>query len=271
MGKSKNRDRIYDAEDQFQENHKRCETGEPGKIGLSRHSLVSLCPKTSRHKKFVEDYYKTPATAFVVTGYAGTAKTFLAMWLAFDSVFDQEGYHKVVVIRSPVETRDTGFKPGTEEEKAAVFEKPYKSLTMDLFKEAGPSTYNYLKKQGVFQFELSSNQRGVTFHNSIVIIDEVQNMDYDELKTILTRAGQNCKFIICGDFAQDDLKRDRRNAESGLRKWMEVFKRMDDNVTSVHSFYHKDDIVRSDFVRDLLITEIEMEKEIIKLQEKNAA
>ena len=261
MGKKQNQDRVFDASEQFQPNHTAGSTGDKGKVGLSRHSLCNMNPKTENHKAFVEAFYNSTAEVFIVTGYPGTAKTFLSMWMAFDDVFEGDGYHKVSIFRSPVESRDTGFKPGTEEEKASVFEKPYKSLIFDLFPDAGASTYNFLKEKGKLSFELTSNQRGVTLHNQIVIIDEVQNMDFREALGMITRKGRNCKIILCGDFAQDDLSGDRRNAPSCLSKLMRVFKRMDPRKTSVHSFYDYDDIVRDDWVKDFIIATVEEEKE----------
>ena len=86
----------------------------------------------------IEPLTRNQLTAFessknlVLHGLAGTGKTFISSYLAFDDMTKGE-YQKLVIIRSAVPTRDIGFLPGTEKEKASVYEEPYKDIANDLF------------------------------------------------------------------------------------------------------------------------------------------
>ena len=108
----------------------------------------------------------------------------------------------------------------------------------------GDDPYGQLKKKGVIDFITTSYIRGVTFHDSVIIVDECQNMSFHELDSIITRVGQNCRIIFCGDFFQADLR------NTGIRDFMSIIKKMDE-FTFIE--FGISDIVRSDFVRNYLI------------------
>lgn len=176
----------------------------------------------------------------VLHGVAGTGKTFISCYLAFDDI-DKDLYQQLVVIRSAVPTRDIGFLPGTEKEKAGVYEEPYKNIAVELFGRG--DAYEVLKSKGLVHFMTTSFVRGITLKHSVVLIDECQNMSFHELDSIITRIGENCRVILCGDFRQADLQK------NGLHDILRVFKAMD-------SFDMIDfeiaDIVRSGFVKDYI-------------------
>ncbi len=180
----------------------------------------------------------------VLHGSAGTGKTYVSMYLGFKDIRDGL-YNKVVIIRSAVPTRDMGFLPGREDEKARVYEEPYYNIVADIF-ERGDG-YEYLKEKDIISFMTTSFIRGLTMEDSVVIVDECQNMSFHELDSIITRMGNNCRIIFCGDFMQSDLKKGEKD---GIRNFLEILNRM----------YHFDciefgidDIVRSDFVKEYLI------------------
>ena len=95
--------------------------------------------------------------------------------------------------------------------------------------------------------------RGLTFDNSIVIVDECQNLSFHELDTIITRIGQDSKIIFCGDFDQTDLV--KTNERNGLHDFLRILNEMDEfNCTE----FTLGDIVRSGFVRNYLINKIKL-------------
>ena len=182
----------------------------------------------------------------VLHGVAGTGKTFISCYLAFDDMIKQE-YHKLVIIRSAVSTRDIGFLPGNEKEKAHVYEEPYKDICIELFQRG--DAYEILKTKGLVHFMTTSFVRGVTLRNATILIDECQNMTFHELDSIITRVGQGCRVIFCGDFRQSDLR------TNGLKDFIRILKAMD-NFDLVD--FEIQDIVRSNFVKAYITAKTEL-------------
>lgn len=183
-------------------------------------------------------------------GVAGTGKTFLAMYLALRDVLSgHDQKKKIFIVRSVVPTRDMGFLPGNQKEKARAYEAPYFTICNELFGRG--DAYETLKSKNIIEFITTSFVRGITLDNSIVIVDECQNMAAMELHSVMTRIGQNTKILFCGDTRQDDLTSERKKEESGLAEFMKILKRM-------KSFdfieFGENDIVRSDLVKEYIIT-----------------
>ena len=139
----------------------------------------------------------------VLHGIAGTGKTFISCYLAFDDMI-KGLYKQLIIIRSAVPTRDIGFLPGTEKEKASVYEDPYKNIAVELFQRG--DAYDNLKQKALVHFMTTSYIRGITLKNAVIMIDECQNMSFHELDSIITRVGEDCRVIFCGDFRQADLQ-----------------------------------------------------------------
>lgn len=176
-------------------------------------------------------------------GCAGTGKTYISLYLGLDDIRNSL-YKKIIIVRSAVPSREIGFLPGTEAEKSRIYEQPYIAICKDLF-ERGDDPYGQLKSKDVITFMTTSYLRGITFEDSVVIVDECQNMTFHELDSIITRIGYNCRIIFCGDFFQSDLR------NNGLDKFMTILKNM-------HEFdfieFGIQDIVRSDLVKNYLVT-----------------
>jgi phosphate starvation-inducible protein PhoH len=190
-----------------------------------------------------------------LTGSPGTGKSFLALFKALEDFEAGEQYQKIVIVRSSVSGRAMGFLPGSSKEKMEVFEAPYISIVNELYGRG--DAYSILKNKGIIEFISSSFLRGTTWNNMIVIVDECQNMSYQELSTILTRFGSNCKLILCGDVNQDDLTSERYNETSGYAKILEILQ----GVKRAYSLtFGVDDIVRSGFVKDFIIAANRYEK-----------
>lgn len=177
----------------------------------------------------------------VLSGTAGTGKTFLAMNLAMEGLMDAT-YERVVIIRSIVPTRDIGFLPGNASEKCSPYEEPYKQVAIELFGRG--DAYEILKQRAFVDFMPTSFIRGTTINNAFIILDEAQNLTFHELDSVATRVGENCRVAICGDYKQADL------AKNGLKDFLRI-------LANMRSFdtveFTSDDIVRSGFVADYII------------------
>jgi len=182
-------------------------------------------------------------------GIAGTGKTFLALYFSLSEIFARESYYnKVYIVRSVVPTRDMGFLPGSQKEKMRVYEGPYVDICNKLFQRG--DAYEILKQKASVEFISTSFLRGSTFDDCIIIVDEVQNMSDQELHTVMTRVGENCRIIFCGDVKQDDLTSERKKELSGLKNFLKIIERMKEFKFIE---FHAEDIVRSDIVKSYII------------------
>jgi phosphate starvation-inducible protein PhoH len=164
----------------------------------------------------------------VLHGVAGTGKTFISCYLAFDDM-TKGIYKQLIIIRSAVPTRDIGFLPGSEKEKASVYEEPYKDIAVELFQRG--DSYEILKTKGLLHFMTTSYLRGITLKDAIIIV------------------GTNCRIVFCGDFRQADLQK------NGLQEFIRILKAMDQ--FDLIDFEIKD-IVRSDFVKDYITAKTDL-------------
>jgi phosphate starvation-inducible PhoH-like protein len=184
----------------------------------------------------------------VLTGTAGTGKTFNALYLALEDVLDKDTeYDKLIIVRSMVPTRDMGFLPGTKAEKEDAFTTPYKNICCELFGDK--ASYNKMLIGGQIQFESTSFIRGTTFDNSIIVVDEMQNLNFHELDSVITRVGRSTKIIFSGDYKQSDFKYE--DEKQGIVKFLQIVEQLK-NFEIIN--FGWEDIVRSDFVRDYIMT-----------------
>lgn len=210
----------------------------------------NIKPMNEKQRRFFEAF-DNEVSIITQMGSAGTGKTFNAIYKALREVFDQGVYQKLIIVRSPVESRSIGFLKGTAEEKIAAYERPYRDIIEQLITCDNKSGhYDNLKALGYVEFMPTSFLRGVTFDNTIIIVDEAQNADFGELFTIATRIGNNTKMILCGDTLQNDLV--RKKEKSGIYDFLKILDIMDDS-TNEKIVYTPEDVVRSDLVKKLLI------------------
>ena len=134
-----------------------------------------------------------------------------------------------------------------KEEKEEPYKAPYKSICGELFGYDG--AWGKLTTTKSVGFETTSFIRGVTFDRTILVVDEMQNMNFHELDSIITRIGNDCKIIFCGDHNQTDFK--RKDEKDGIIKFISLIEQM--RFFRVINFGWVD-IVRSDFVRDYIMT-----------------
>ena len=223
---------------------------------INTNDLVTIKPITD-NQKLVFSTWKKGLNQFLF-GAAGTGKTFVSLYLALQEVMDlKKSVDKVILVRSLIPTREIGFLPGDEEDKAALYQVPYRNMVQFMFEmpneQAFNNLYDKLKSQGSLYFLSTSFLRGLTFDNSIIIVDECQNLNFHELDTIITRVGQDSKIMFCGDFNQTDLV--KNNEKNGLHDFMRILEEMKEfNCTE----FNIGDIVRSGFVRSYLINKTKM-------------
>ena len=223
---------------------------------INHTNLVNIKSITD-NQKLVFDSWKKGKNQFLF-GAAGTGKTFISLFLALKDVLDlKKPYDKVVLVRSLIPTREIGFLPGDEEDKAALYQVPYQNMVQFMFEMQNEQQFNNLydklKGQGTLYFLSTSFLRGLTFDNTIIIVDECQNLNFHELDTIITRVGQDSKIIFCGDFDQTDLV--KQNERNGLHDFLRILEEMEEFNCIEFTI---GDIVRSGFVRSYLINKIKL-------------
>ena len=223
---------------------------------INHTNLVNIKSITD-NQKVVFDSWKKGKNQFLF-GAAGTGKTFISLYLALKDVLDlKKSYDKVVLVRSLIPTREIGFLPGDEEDKGSLYQVPYQNMVQFMFEMQNEQQFNNLydrlKGQGSLYFLSTSFLRGLTFDNTIIIVDECQNMNFHELDTIITRVGQDSKIVFCGDFDQTDLV--KQNERNGLHDFLRILEEMDEFNCIEFTI---GDIVRSGFVRSYLINKIKL-------------
>lgn len=214
--------------------------------------LKSISPLTDNQKLFF-DAYRRGHDFITLHGVAGTGKTFCALYKALEDVLDRSTpFEKVVVVRSSVQSRDMGFLPGHADEKMSIFKQPYQQICHMLFDRS--DAWQKLEEQGVVEFMSTSFMRGTSFSNTIIVVDECQNMSFEELDTVMTRVGEYSKIIWCGDYRQTDLK--KNNDKSGLHKFFGITHNMKGNAKIE---FEVEDIVRSRRVKEYIIAKMRYE------------
>jgi len=222
---------------------------------LSSEYLIDIDPLTENQKRLFNSY--SEGKHIVAYGCAGTGKTFITLYNALVDVLDEHSpYEKIYLVRSLVATREIGFLPGTHDDKADIYQIPYKNMVKYMFQMPSDSEfemlYGNLKSQETIKFWSTSFLRGTTLDNAIIIVDEFQNLNFHELDSIITRVGENTKICFCGDASQSDLQ--KTNERNGIVDFMTVLRKM--NSFDIIEF-GVDDIVRSGLVKEYIIAKME--------------
>lgn len=211
---------------------------------LDGFELIDFSPKTDNQARMFDDFHN--GSNILAIGSAGSGKTVVSLYLALQKLITN-GIDKIIILRSAVPTRNQGFLPGTQAEKDDIYKPAYIQLVNFLFHS--DTAWDTLTKRGYIQFMSTSYVRSITFENAVIIFDEIQNADFSETISVLTRLGEGCKVFLCGDIRQNDLERKRE--VSGFLNILKVINRMDNHFSVIE--FTRDDIVRSKFVKDLII------------------
>jgi phosphate starvation-inducible PhoH-like protein len=181
----------------------------------------------------------------IITGPPGTGKTYLSCARALKYVKDHnEPYQKIVLIKSVNVPKDEeiGYLKGTLEEKMEMYMYPFIS---NFHKVIGKTATEELKANGVIEILPIKFALGVTLDNSIVLIDEAQQIAKDHLHTLSTRIGTNSKMIFLGDIKQKSVNKSQKSA---LEILMEHF---DGHEGIGSAKLGVDDIVRHPIIKTL--------------------
>ena len=218
--------------------------------------LLDIKPLTPSQEKVFDAWEKNKH--LFLFGAAGTGKSFVTMYLALRDILDERTpYNKLYIVRSLVPTREIGFLPGDHEDKANLYQIPYKNMLRFMFEMPDDPSfemlYSNLKSQDTISFWSTSFIRGTTIDNSIVLVDESENLNFHELDSIITRLGVNSKIVFAGDAAQTDLQ--KAHEKTGIMDFKKIIDDMDE-FESIE--FGIDDIVRSGLVKSYLISKINL-------------
>lgn len=218
--------------------------------------LKTFDPLTDNQKLFF-DAYKRGDYFVALHGVAGTGKTFCALYKALEEVMDKSNpFRKIIVVRSAVQSREVGHLPGDVQEKMEIYQQPYRQICETLFDRK--DAWDRLEEQGFIEFISTSFIRGMSFDDAIIIVDEMQNLTFEEIDTVMTRVGYRSKILWCGDYRQTDLNK-KKNDMSGILKFFDIAYHMS-AFTKIE--FTPDDIVRSSLVKDYILAKLKHEDNI---------
>lgn len=215
-----------------------------------------ITPKTSSQQKAFKALAEEPLVA--LSGASGTGKTYLALWHAAKALHTGQKA-KIILVRAyqPLANRSIGFMPGTLEEKLY----PYYQQMLDYLEDFLGKTQVQLqlKNKGIEICSLETI-RGRNWQDCTVICDESQNLYPEEVQALVTRCGEDCQMLFCGDIS--GFQHDTKNKQQGLEYLLEIAKKHKIKGVGAVEFT-VDDILRSGVVKDWV-------KAFNKEQEKNA-
>jgi len=203
-------------------------------------SSFHIQPKTNNQQLLLEAIEEFPIV--VTLGAAGVGKTFCAA-SKVAQLYLTVNYDSIILTRSNVPTgRSLGFFPGDIKEKLTPWLLPLISV---LEKQLGKTKYEYILAKDILQLQPLETIRGRSFENSLVLVDECQNLTIEELKAITTRLGENSKMILMGDSSQSDI-----NSGKDILRFVNICRKHNIEIPIVE--FTVDDIVRSDIVGQLV-------------------
>lgn len=171
-------------------------------------SVWGISPRSSE-QYFAIDALLDPTIPLVsLIGPAGTGKTLLAIAAGINAVIEQQKYERVIVTR-PIQPfgNDIGYLPGTLQEKMAPWVAPiFDNLDVLFSNDSAKAMMETYIDRGLIRVEAMPYIRGRSIPSSFIIVDEAQNLTANELKTIITRAGEGTKVVLTGDVQQIDKK-----------------------------------------------------------------
>lgn len=178
------------------------------------------------------------------TGPAGTSKTYLATYLALESLLVQKSVSRILLTRPIVAVEDIGYLPGDMNEKI----HPYVLPLLDAIEDhVGPTKAKELVDAGLIHIVPLAYMRGRSLNEAFIILDEGQNTTTEQMKMFLTRLGYDSKMVVTGDITQNDLP---KHITSGLSWAVDHLKGKESEIGTVE-FHHKD-IVRNPLISKML-------------------
>jgi len=181
---------------------------------------INIKCKTENQKKLVNSIKENEIT--ICSGLPGSGKTFLSCAEALKLIKTRPKYKRIVLVKSitPLKNEEIGHLPGDLKEKMAPI---MESFTDNIRKLIGKTRMEKLIELGVIEIVPIAFARGRSIDNSIILIDEAQNISLDNIRTLMTRIGDNSKMVIMGDVKQKDIRNKRDSSlEIVLNKFNDV-------------------------------------------------
>ena len=175
-------------------------------------------------------------TITLLAGQAGSGKTLLACNVALDGLFRRQ-YSKIIITRPTVSKEDIGFLPGDMREKMDPWVQP---IYQNFYTLYGKDRMQKYFDDELIEIVPVSFMRGRTFLDSMIIVDEAQNVTHDQMEMIVSRLGLRSKMIICGDDRQIDL---RKKSDSGFRFLYKASRKVKNLKAITLTTNHRDPIV----------------------------
>ena len=200
--------------------------------------------KNQNQKKFW-DTIETNTISFCI-GPAGCGKTYIATYWALQNLVNKDSQFDGIIVTKPmveVDGEKIGYLPGNVDEKTEPF---MQSVYYNMEQIIGKQRLEVLRRAGIVKVIPMAYMRGLTLQNKIVLVDETQNTTKSQLKTLLTRIGQNSKYVVSGDLMQSDL---RGKFDNGLE---DAIKRFTGLYGVGFCKFDMNDIVRHPIVAELL-------------------
>ena len=198
------------------------------------------------HKDFVHHCFQPTTKIAMIDGPAGSSKTYLSCYVAL-SLLKSNSVKEIVYIRSVVESasKKMGYLPGDEDSKFKPWSMPLVEKCDELI---GMVETNNLLNNELIKCTPVNFLRGTTFKEIAVIVDEAQNLELNEIITILTRFGTNSKLFLIGDSMQSDI-----NGRSGFKKILEAFSNQASADNGILGFkFTNADITRSELLKYII-------------------
>ena len=179
----------------------------------------------------------------IVSGLPGTGKTYIACAEALKLIKSKPKYKKILLVKSVTQLKgeELGHLPGDLNEKF----DPFLGSFIDNFEKIiGESLTKKLRELGIINIQPLAFVRGRSIDNTIIVVDEAQNITLDNMRTLMTRIGDNSKMIILGDVKQKDL---RNKKDSSLEVIIDKFNHID-NFGCVE-LRNPEDVVRNPIIK----------------------
>jgi phosphate starvation-inducible PhoH-like protein len=216
---------------------------------------IDIKCKNEKQKEFLKNLKDKNHQICFASGAAGAGKSYISLAYALSALKDGgNSFDKIIIVipTCPAGNMDIGLLKGTYEDKI----RPYleaDTYTMEkIMKNSGNGmpidNVRTLISHGYIDYQLVNFARGKTFDNCIVLINEAENYSREEMLLLLTRMGENSKFIISGDPIQKDRKDLKKNGD-GLTYAIERLKNLEETCVTI---FTNDDIVRNPLITKVL-------------------
>ncbi len=203
-------------------------------------------PWTDKQKLLIDLILDKDNSIIFVSGPAGTAKTLVGVYCGL-LLLNQKRVSDILYIRSVIESasKSIGALPGEISDKFCPFLMPMEDKLEELIKKCDAD--RLIKESRISAMPINF-LRGASFNAKFILADEVQNMDYKEITTLVTRMGKFSKLVICGDYRQSDI-----NGKSGFKKMFDLFNDEISKQNGIHCFeFTIEDVMRSGVVKYIL-------------------